>query len=255
MSSRGRSQQNRFLVFGEREICRGLEAGFEYESLLIRQTQAERFQPLLRDFPGLEPVIVADELFERIRYGERDEDLVAIGARPDTGLGQLELNENALVFVLESLEKPGNVGAIVRTADAIGASAVVLSEPLSDFFHANCIRASMGCVFTTPLATGTNPEVQEWLWQSDFAVFAAIVEGSTRYDEVAYSERSALVLGNEARGLSESWRLLASDPERKIKGIHLPMLGRADSLNVSTTAAIIGYEAGRQRGFQRNSDP
>ena len=148
----------------------------------------------------------------------------------------------ALVAVLEGIEKPGNVGAILRSADAAGVSAVIAVNLATDLFNPNAIRASAGTIFSLPFVATSSESAREWLDERDFQVLATRVDGAINYTEANYTGRTAIVLGSEAQGLSGDW---AGDDVNAIK---LPMLGVADSLNVSVTAAVLFYEALRQRG-------
>ena len=146
-----------------------------------------------------------------------------------------------LVAVLEGVEKPGNVGAVLRSADAAGVSALIAADPRTDLYNPNAIRASLGTIFTMPVCEAAGGETIEWLRANGFRIFAARVDGAIPYTEADYRGRSAIVLGSEAAGLSPLWR--GDD----VQAVRLPMLGAADSLNVSVTAAVLFYEALRQR--------
>ena len=152
-----------------------------------------------------------------------------------------ELPENPLLVVLEYLEKPGNLGSIVRTADAVGASAVLVADAAADLYNPNAIRASLGTVFTVRLAAASSQEVAAWLRRTGVRIFAARVDGAVTFWDADFRGPAAVVLGSEAHGLSSQWR--ADD----ITPISLPLLGHGDSLNVSAAAAVILYEATRQR--------
>jgi TrmH family RNA methyltransferase len=161
---------------------------------------------------------------------------------PKPVLETLKLPENPLVAVLEGVEKPGNVGAVLRSADGAGVSALLTADARTDLFNPNAIRASLGTIFTMPVCQAAASDVLAWLRAQHLQILAARVEGSVPYTEVDYRRPTAIVLGNEAEGLTDLWS--ADD----ITAIQLPMLGIADSLNVSTAAAILFYEARRQRG-------
>jgi len=146
-----------------------------------------------------------------------------------------------LVAVLENVEKPGNVGAILRSADAAGISAVIVADAGTDLYNPNSIRASAGTIFSMPLAACSSAEALAWLRQHAFQIFAARIDGAVDYARVRYSGRSAVVLGSEAEGLSSVWQ------GEDVTSVQLPMCGIGDSLNVSVTAAVLFYEALRQR--------
>ncbi|HEU0242589.1 MAG TPA: TrmH family RNA methyltransferase, partial [Candidatus Limnocylindrales bacterium] len=181
---------------------------------------------------------------DRLGYGERSEGVVATVRIPDTSLAALTgaLPPDPLVVVLEAVEKPGNLGAVLRSADAAGADAVILANPRTDLFNPNAIRASLGTVFAVPVAAGGAAAVRAWLESAGMRVLAARVEAAIPYTEADLRGPVALVLGSEADGLTEAWT--GGD----VTAVSLPMLGVADSLNVSVTAAVLLYEARRQRG-------
>lgn len=245
---RARTRAGRFLVDGEREIGRALDGGFALVEAFVDPV-AVGADPSRRAFverlraAGTSIIQVSPEALGRVAFGDRSEGFVAVVAAPtDTAdLEGLELPPNALVVVLEGLEKPGNVGAVVRTADGAGASAVVLADQVADPWNANTIRASLGTVFTLPLRTGSSAAVRAWLVRHGLRIVAARVDGAVDYDAADLTGPTAIVLGSEAHGLTGAW----ADDE--VLSVRLPMLGWADSLNVSATAAVLCYEARRQR--------
>jgi RNA methyltransferase, TrmH family len=181
-------------------------------------------------------------VLDRLAYGDRAEGLVATVRIPDLGLEGLRLPADPLVVVLEGLEKPGNLGAVLRSADAAGADAVIVADPRTDPFNPNAIRASLGTIFAVPVASGTSDAVRAHLRDVGVTVVAARVDAPLPYTEADLRGAVAIVLGSEAGGLTDAW---SGDD---IRAVRLPMLGVADSLNVSVTAAVLLYEARRQRG-------
>ncbi len=161
---------------------------------------------------------------------------------PDVSLGALHLPGDPLVIVLEGVEKPGNLGAVLRSADGAGADAVIVADPRTDLFNPNAVRASLGSIFTVPLAAGSSTEVRNHLAAAGLRVVAARVDGAITYTEVDLRGPLAIVLGSEADGLTGAWA------DEGVVAVRLPMLGVADSLNVSIAAAVLLYEARRQRG-------
>lgn len=240
-----RTQQGRFLIDGTRELARAVAAGVELvevfacEPMLADQASRE----LLPQIERLRAPIhrVSPQVFGKLAYGDRAEGIVAVAVERTTSLGDLTLSKDALVAVLERCEKPGNLGAVLRSADAAGVAAVVLADPLTDVFNPNAIRASLGTIFTVPVAVGTSDEVKRWLRDKGMTIYAARVDARQGYTQVDLTRASAIVLGNEARGLTDIW--LGGD----VVDVRLPMRGIADSLNVSVTAAVMFYEALRQR--------
>ena len=242
---RERARQARILIDGAREIGRALDSGVKIVEAFVcqelleaaeRQSLTERL--VAADIPL---VSVAPHVFAKLAYGERAEGIVAVGEIPQTSLADLTLPPCPLVAVLESCEKPGNLGAVMRSADAAGLAAVIVADGRTDLFNPNAIRASLGTIFTVPLAAATSTEVLAFLRERGVSMIAARVDAAQDYTEIDFIGPTAIVLGSEAAGLSDAWR--AND----VTAIRLPMLGAADSLNVSATAAVLFYEALRQR--------
>jgi TrmH family RNA methyltransferase len=242
---RQRDQTGLTLIDGARELRRALDAG-------VAVVEAFVCEPLLAGpdaraaLDGLRergtPIRATSEaVFAKLAFGERAEGLVAVASIPATTLDGLRLPEEALVAVIEGVEKPGNLGAVLRSADGAGLDAVIAASPRADLFNPNTIRASAGTVFTVPLASAVTREVLAWLREHGFRILAARVDADRLYTGVTLTGRVALVLGAEADGLGEAWI------DDDIEAIRLPMHGVADSLNVSVSAAILFYEARRQR--------
>jgi len=242
---RHREKQGRILIDGVRELSLALRAGvvlqevFVCESLCAGRDAVELLRQL--DACGGEILTVAESVFERLAFGHREEGVLGVAAMPRPTLPSLELPENPIVAVLEGVEKPGNVGAVLRSADAAGVSAVIAADARTDLFNPNAIRASLGTIFTVPCCEASNAETLAWLRQKRFRVFGARVDGSMPYTEADLRGPAAFVLGSEADGLTPAW----TAPD--IQAIRVPMHGVADSLNVSVTAAVLFYEAARQR--------
>ncbi len=242
---RQRSKEQRILIEGAREISRAIAAGVALQEVFVcvelcRSAEAKQ---LLEILPGsaAEVLEVSEQVFSRLAFGQRAEGVVAVAVVPSHRPENLVLRENPLVAVLEGVEKPGNIGAVLRSADAAGVSALVLADPRTDLYNPNAIRASLGTIFTLPVATAAGDDALAWLRTKGLQIVAARVQGSVAYTEIDYSRPTAIVLGSEAAGLSPLWT--GGD----IRAIRLPMLGAADSLNVSAAAAVLFYEALRQR--------
>ncbi|GAA4423438.1 RNA methyltransferase [Bremerella cremea] len=243
---RGRSQQGRTIVDGLREIRRALLMGFPVETIYVLPDafsgpEAESFDEVLQQHPDLNIQHVTRDVMAKLAFGERVEGAVAIVPIPSNSLQQVTLPEAPLIVVIEQVEKPGNVGAILRTMDAVGADLLISADGRTDLFNPNAIRASLGTIFSTPIVDATSEETIAWLKDNAIDTFAARVDGSVAYTSVDMRRATALVLGSEAHGLSQKWH------QDHVQNIHLPMNGIADSLNVSTTAAVLLYEALRQR--------
>jgi TrmH family RNA methyltransferase len=188
------------------------------------------------------PVVeLGQEAFEKLAYGDRLDGVVAVAETPMRTLATLALPPEPLIAIVEGVEKPGNLGAILRTADGAGLNAVIVAESATDLFNPNIIRASIGTVFAVPVCVASSGDVLTWLVERDIAIIAARVDASVDYAAANYRGAVAIALGSEARGLSDAWGELARE------SVHVPMLGVADSLNVSATAAVLFYEALRQR--------
>ena len=243
---RERERSGLTVVDGARELRRAIDAGVEIVEAFICEpmlagADARAALDALR--AGGAPVHSATPTaFAKLAFGDRAEGLVAVIRTPAMDLARLGgLPTNALVVVLEGVEKPGNVGAALRSADGAGANAVIAASPRTDLANPNVIRASAGTVFTTPVAAAPTEAVIAWLRDRDIRIFAARVEAALPYTAVDLTGPTALVLGAEDAGLSEAWTAPG------IQAIHVPMNGVADSLNVSVAAAILLYEARRQR--------
>ena len=233
------------MINGVREIGRALDGGLNLQEVYFCDEHCDSAdcRELLdrlkkTDAAQLE---VSAAVFSVLAYGSRNEGVVAVAAIAERELNSIRLPERPLVAVLENIEKPGNVGAVVRSADAAGVSAVIVAGGGSDLYNPNAIRASLGTIFTLPVCAATTNETIAWLRQQKLRIFAARVDGAVDYTACDFAGACAIVLGSEAEGLSDEWR--ADD----ITSIRLPMRGAADSLNVSATAAVLFYEALRQR--------
>ena len=233
------------VIDGARELRRALDAGVEIVEAfvcdpMLAGEDARVALTALR--AGVAPVHqTSPNAFARLAFGNRAEGLVAVIRAPSLDLAHLEPPDDALIVVLEGVEKPGNVGAVLRTADGAGADAVIAASPRTDMTNPNVIRASAGTVFTMPVAAAPTGHVLDWLRGRGVRVLAARVEASLPYTQADMAGPVAFVLGAEDRGLSDAW----DGPG--VEAVHLPMRGVADSLNVSVTAAILLYEARRQR--------
>lgn len=242
---RHREKQGRILIDGLRELERAIDAGVAVVEAFVyppacQTPDAQRILGKLAH-RGAELLEVNTPVFEKLAFGQRIEGILGVATTPHATLDTLKLSDNPLVAVLEGVEKPGNVGAVSRTADGAGFSALIVADPRTDLYNPNTIRASLGTIFTLPVAAASTEETLAWLRRQQLAVYAARVDGSVPYTDVDYRRPAAIVLGSEAEGLTDAWA--GSD----LTAIRLPMRGVADSLNVSATAAVLFYEALRQR--------
>lgn len=242
---RKRERSGLTIVDGARELRRALDAGVEVVEAFVCDpllAGADARAALTSLAAGKAPVHhVSEAAFAKLAFGDRAEGLVVVIRTPDLGLDRLAPPPDALLVVLEGVEKPGNLGAALRSADGAGADAVIAASPRTDLLNPNAIRASAGTEKMVPVAAAPTTEVLDWLRARGMRILAARVEGSLAYTEADLTGPVALVLGAEDIGLTDAW----NGPD--IETIHLPMHGIADSLNVSVTAAILLYEARRQR--------
>ncbi|MEI9920697.1 MAG: RNA methyltransferase [Bacteroidota bacterium] len=187
---------------------------------------------------------VTQEVFNKIAIREDSANVVAVAEMKTHNLSDIKTDGTPLFLILESVEKPGNLGAILRTADAAGVNAVIICDPQTDIYNPNVIRSSIGCLFTQPVAIASSNETIAWLHKHSFAIWCTYLPASKPYHEIDYTKAGAIVMGTEATGLSPEWVKVASS------NIIIPMQGKADSMNVSTSAAVVVFEARRQRGFK-----
>lgn len=232
------------IVDGAREILRALDAGARVETMfmaeeLIRTADGHAVADRVRQRATTVPVSPA--VLAKVAFGERTDGLVAIVETPRRGLTDVALPDDPLIVIVEGVEKPGNLGAVLRTADGAGADLVVAADPRTDLFNPNAIRASLGTIFSLPVVVATSTETIAWLAGRGIRSLAAVVDAPTDYATADLRGSVAIVFGSEADGLSEAWRTAGVQP------ISIPMRGIADSLNVSIAAAIVLYEAVRQR--------
>lgn len=229
------------LVEGEVEIRRALQAGIGMETLYVREGVSTSLVDQVSRV-----VTVSNRAFERLAYGRNG--VVAVARRPHFELGNLALPKPELLLIVEGLEKPGNLGAILRTADAVGAG-VVAASPVTDLTNPNVIRASLGTVFTVPLAAASTNEVIGFLGERNISLAVAVVKDGKPPWQVDLTNPVAVAIGSEDRGLSPELTGAAD------LAVSLPMTGGADSLNASVTAAVMLYESFRQRALRNPLDP
>ncbi len=246
--SRWRKQTGLFVAEGQKEVEMALQADYELEKVFFFRDilKAEEVEKLLRTYRSSAEVIeVSRDVYRRIAYREKTEGLVALGQAKPHRLADLKFHrEQPLLLVAESLEKPGNLGALLRTADAANLDGVIISNPKTDLYNPNSIRSSLGCLFSVPVAVASNEEVISYLKAKGIRSYAAELKATKTYSEVDLTGPSAVVVGAESTGLSAEW-IDAADAN-----ILIPMQGVIDSMNVSVSAAIIIFEAMRQRNFK-----
>ena len=190
-----------------------------------------------------ELIEINKEVYQKLAYRDTTEGILAVAKTKPMQLSDLKLSKNPLILIAEAPEKPGNIGALLRTADAANLDAVIIANPKSDLYNPNIVRSSVGCLFTNQIATGTTSEIIGFLKERKINFYCATLQNSTSYHTQDYTTPTALVVGTEATGLTEQWRKEAT------QNIIIPMQGEIDSMNVSVAAAILIFEAKRQRGF------
>ena len=241
---RARDKTGLFLVEGLKEVSMALEGGVELEALYFsRDLLKGEGEALLEtaQAKGVPLYSLSPSLFQKVSYRENPDGLLAVARKFPLDLERLELGPCPLVVVAQALEKPGNLGAILRCADAAGADAVVVCDPGVDPFNPNVVRASRGTLFTVKVAMASTPETLEWLKDRGLEVVITTPGAREKYTRFDYRRPLAVVVGNEARGLPSPWL------EAPFARVSIPMKGRADSLNVAVATAVILYEALRQR--------
>lgn len=236
-----------FVVEGQREVEHCLVAGFTLRTAFV----CEEINPFPQKASllggryggglGMEIVPVSQNVYERIAYRGGTEGIVAVVEARQTRLTDLRLSPSPLIVVLESVEKPGNLGAVLRSADAAGADAVIVCDPMTDLYNPNLIRSSIGAIFTVPCVACSTEECIAFFREKGIKILTAQLQDSSLYYDTSMTGPTAIVMGTEATGLTEQWRKAAD------AHIRIPMLGRLDSLNVSVSAAILLFEAVRQR--------
>lgn len=242
---RDREARGLTLVDGARELRRALANAIEIVEVfvcepLLAGEDARAVLDTLRD-SGIPVTKTTEAAFAKLAFGDRAEGLVAVIRAPIGRPADLVLPPRPLLVVVEGAEKPGNIGAILRSADGAGADALVAASPRTDLTNPNVIRASAGTIFAIPLAAAPTDAVLAWLRDQGIRILAARVGDGGPYTDADLTGAVAIVLGSEADGLTDAWH--APD----VTAIHLPMHGIADSLNVSVSAAVLLYEARRQR--------
>lgn len=242
---RARDEAGLTLSDGARELARAVAGGALVVEVFVDEDRltAEGHEAVAAARRiGAVVVPVTAAVLDRIAYGNRGEGVVATVRIPDLALDRIRLPADSLVVVVEAVEKPGNLGAILRTADAVGVDAVIAADPRTDLFNPNAIRASLGTIFAVPVAAGPSAAVRDRLVRDGLSLVAARVDARNDYTDVDLRGPVAIILGSEAEGLTSAW---GGD---EVTAVSLPMLGIADSLNVSIAAAVLLYEARRQRG-------
>lgn len=245
--SRERKKEGVFVLEGQKELELALKGGYHIETLLFQNAIISE-QEVIKITSGLKTqtqlISISKDVYQKIAYRETTEGLLAIAKCKSHRLDELQFkSETPLILVAEAPEKPGNIGALLRTADAANLDAVIIANPKGDIYNPNSIRSSVGCVFTNQIATGSTTEVLEFLKEKNINLYCAALSASKNYIEIDYKKASAIIVGTESTGLSDEWL------DNSSQNIIIPMRGEIDSMNVSVSAAIVIFEAVRQRGL------
>jgi RNA methyltransferase, TrmH family len=252
--AKARKQSGTFLIEGKREIELALKGNYILETILflpeiISEIEIHKrivFPSAVEGF-SIEFIAISKEVYQKLAYRDTTEGILAVAKTKSMLLSDLKLSNNPLILVAEAPEKPGNIGALLRTADAANLDAVIIANPKSDLYNPNIVRSSVGCLFTRQIATGTTQEIIAFLKERKINFYCATLQNSTAYHTKDYTQATALVVGTEATGLTQEWR------DQATQNIIIPMQGAIDSMNVSVAAAILIFEAKRQRGFEVGS--
>lgn len=242
--SRERRRSGSFLIEGKRELDLAIEANYDIETLLFYPELISESE--IQDLKiNAELIEISKEVLRKLAYRSSTEGVIAIVKTKSHDLESLTLkSSNPLILIAEAPEKPGNIGALLRTADAANLDAVIIANPKTDLYNPNIIRSSVGCVFTNKIAMGSTEDIISFLNTNNIQIFCAALQASSAYQEQDFTKASAIVVGTEADGLTADWL------EASTQNIIIPMQGKIDSMNVSVAAGILIFEAKRQRNFK-----
>lgn len=241
--AKARKQSGTFLIEGLREIELAVKGDYEIETILFLPELVSSQQITKLSGNQTDLVEISKEVYQKLAYRDTTEGILAVAKTKSLALSDLKLPKNPLIVVMEAIEKPGNIGAMLRTCDAARVDAVIIADPKTDLYNPNIVRSSVGCLFTNQIASATTEETIDFLLKNDIRFYSATLQNSTPYHTQNYTLPTALVVGTEATGLSQLWR------DKATQNIIIPMQGEIDSMNVSVAAAILIFEAKRQRGF------
>lgn len=243
--SRERKKSGTFLIEGQREINLAINGNYEIETILY---YPELFSDAkLNDLiiPQDATIKISQEVYQKLAHRDTTEGIMAIAKSKSHEVKDIHFkSKNPLILIAEAPEKPGNIGALLRTADAANVDAVIIANPKTDLYNPNIIRSSVGCLFTNQIATGTTSEIIKFLKENHIHIYCAALQASVQYTTQDFTQSTAIVVGTEATGLSEEWL------KNSTQNIIIPMQGEIDSMNVSVAAGILIFEAKRQRNFK-----
>lgn len=241
-----RKSEGLFLLEGVKETEKAIAANYEFAQCFQCQDIISEleFKSLFKNHNHGQHFLVGKEVFEKIAYREDSGGIVSLVKAKPHHLSQLNASKSPIFLVIEGVEKPGNIGAMYRTADAAGVDAIILCDSKADLYNPNAIRASIGCIFQVPTILCETQEAINWLKNQDIDILPTYLQAAVPYTQIDFTKAAAIVMGTEATGISQDWVIAAS------QNIIIPMKGSLDSLNVSTSAAIVLFEAFRQRNFK-----
>jgi len=239
--SRDRRKSGRFVIEGRREIRLAIESGYRLDAIYVCPDLIRDFNKEILFEQAGQVIEVSLDVYRKMAYRESTEGILAIAQNKSHDVANIALPENPLVLVAEAPEKPGNIGALLRTADAADVDAVFIANPRTDLYNPNIIRSSVGGIFTRQIAMGSSSEIIAYLNAQKIKIYCAALQASTAYTAADYCAPTAIVVGTEADGLSKEWL------QQSAQNIIIPMQGEIDSMNVSVSAGILIFEAKRQR--------
>ncbi len=243
--SRSRKKTGLFLIEGKRELSLAIKGNYTIETLLFYPDLFSESEANALSHYSIDIIEITKEVYQKLAHRETTEGVIALAKTKELSLKSLEINnKNSLILVAEAPEKPGNIGALLRTADAANVDAVIIANPKTDLYNPNIIRSSVGCVFTNQIATGSTSEIIQYLKDNNIDIYCAVLQASVDYHTQEFTKPTAIVVGTEATGLSDEWL------QNSTQNIMIPMQGEIDSLNVSVAAGILIFEAKRQRNFE-----
>ena len=239
--SKARKTAGAFIIEGKREIELAIAGGYFINQILFLPQIISENEVQLLVINTVEIIEISTEVYSKLAYRDSTEGIIAVAKTKDTSLSQIQLPKNPLILVVEAIEKPGNLGAMLRTADAANVDLVLIVNAKTDLYNPNTVRSSVGCLFTNKIAVATTEQAIAFLQERQIQIFAATLQNATAYYTQNFAAPTALVVGCEASGLTQAWR------DNATQNIIIPMEGQIDSMNVSVAAAILIFEAKRQR--------
>lgn len=243
--SRERKKTGLFIIEGKRELSLAIKGNYTIETLLFYPDLFSESEANALSHYNIDIIEITKEVYQKLAHRDTTEGVIVVAKTKELSLSSLKIdNKNPLILVAEAPEKPGNIGALLRTADAASVDAVIIANPKTDLYNPNIIRSSVGCLFTNQIATGNTSEIIQYLKENNINIYCAALQASNDYHTQNYTKPTAIVVGTESTGLSEEWL------NNSTQNIIIPMQGKIDSMNVSVAAGILIFEAKRQRDFK-----